>query len=141
VLSDPECMADAAETRYSILIVEDDTSGARALSEKLGREGYEIFFARDGHDGLESALEKHPDLVLLDIIMPRMDGLTMLKELRLDEWGRDVPVILLTNLNDDKSITAGKESGVRDYLVKTNWTMSDLLDVIRLRLQNVPDAR
>ena len=83
-----------------ILIVEDEASLRKALVEKFQREGFETFLAFDGVEGLDQAERIQPDLILLDIIMPKMDGMTMLKKLRESgDWGKQVPVIILTNLS------------------------------------------
>ena len=96
---------------YKILIVEDDQSLLQALTLRLERENFKIISARDGEDGLEQAKNLHPDLILLDIIMPRMDGITMLKKLRTDEWGKKVSVIILTNLSDAEKEADAIEQG------------------------------
>lgn len=120
--------------KYSILIVEDEAQVLKMLAEKTAKEGFEAMTARDGAEGLRIALNRHPDLILLDLIMPVMDGITMLKKLREDEWGSKVAVIILTNLNDDKAIADSLESGVYDYLVKTNWTLDSMIKRIKEKL-------
>ena len=120
---------------YKILIVEDEQSLIRALNEKLEQEGFEVIDALNGEEGLEKALHEHPDLILLDIVMPRMDGITMLKELRKDEWGKNVPVLLLTNLTDAAKTAEAVENKVVGYLVKTDWKIEDVVDKIRETLQ------
>ncbi len=117
-----------------ILIVEDEKSLLEALNLKFSGEGFEVIQAKDGIEGLESALAKRPDLILLDIIMPRMDGITMLKRLREYDWGKDVPVILLTNLGDSEKIAEVMEYGVYDYLVKAEWKMEELVERVKSRL-------
>ncbi len=119
---------------WKILIVEDDATMMEILSDKLGKEGFEIIAAKDGLEGLKTALEKHPDLLLLDLIMPVMDGLTMLKKIREDKWGVKVPVIILTNLSENRAVADSLESGAYDYLIKTNWTLNDLIGKIKSKL-------
>lgn len=119
---------------HRILIVEDDKYLLVGLREKLMREGFEILEARDGVEGLEVACREHPNLILLDIILPHMDGLTMLKKLRLDSWGKDVPVIILTNLSEGDKKAEAIESGVYDYLVKAHWKLRDVVKKVRERL-------
>src|SRR6266498_6092249 len=82
-----------------ILVVEDEKLIVNVLSQKFKKEGFSVFSAIDGLEGYKVALEKHPDLILLDIIMPRMDGLKMLSKLRTDPWGKTVPVVVLTNVD------------------------------------------
>ncbi len=91
-----------AKTRNKILIVEDDLDLLEVLRKKFTLEKFQVSQAPDGKIGLEEALRNHPDLILLDILMPVMDGMTMLGKLREDSWGKEVPVILLTNLSDEK---------------------------------------
>lgn len=121
--------------KKAILVVDDEAPVTKALSDKLTREGFDVLVAKDGEQGLKMSLEKNPDLILLDIIMPRMDGMTMLAKLREDERGKTIPVIILTNLNADDAVTRGV---VRDtpayYLVKTDWTIDEVVRKVRERL-------
>ena len=119
-----------SENKKSILIVEDDESLQRALADKFMREGFETHTALTGKSGLESALANHPDIILLDIVMPEMDGPTMLEKLRQEgEWGKKARVIFLTNLSQtsDKML----EQIMRDepvfYLVKSNMLLSGVV--------------
>ncbi|OGM32940.1 hypothetical protein A2803_05090 [Candidatus Woesebacteria bacterium RIFCSPHIGHO2_01_FULL_44_21] len=114
----------------TILVVDDEELITGALAKKLTSAGYNVLIQRNGEDGLRVALEDHPDLILLDIVMPRMDGITFLDKLREDEWGNNVPVIILTNLERGEQVKKGEERGVYDYLVKTNWSLSDVLDKV-----------
>jgi DNA-binding response OmpR family regulator len=118
-----------------ILIVEDDTSLRQALRDKLSIEQFVVLEAKNGEEGLEIALRDHPDLILLDVMMPVMDGLTMLDLLRKDDWGRGAKVIFLTNLSDNVSISKAIEEGSYDYLVKSDWKIQDVVAKIRERLR------
>lgn len=118
----------------TILVVEDEKSLRTALHNKFTKEGYQVLLAADGSEGLQSAKADKPDLILLDIVMPLMDGITMLRELRDDSWGKDVPVILLTNLNDEQRLADAMTRGVHDYLVKSDWKIQDVVDVVNKRL-------
>jgi len=120
---------------HKILIVEDEPSLIRVLNDKFSEEGFEVFLAHDGEEGLKKSLEEHPELILLDIIMPKMDGVTMLKKLREDDWGKDVPVILLTNLSESEKIAEATKQGVYDYLIKSDWKINDVVKKVRERLQ------
>lgn len=123
------------KSKKTILIVEDETSMLRALTDKLSREGFAVLEAKNGKEGLEIALKEQPALILLDIVMPVMDGMTMLKKLRADTYGKNVPVILLTNLNESEKIAEAVESGVYDYLLKTDWKIEDVVKRTKERLQ------
>lgn len=122
-----------SKNKNILLIVEDDLALLKALISKFTKEGFNIIEAKNGQEGLKLALNKKPDLILLDIVMPRMDGLSMLKELRQDDWGKKVPVIILTNLSDvDYDI---KEHNVSDYLIKSDWNLQDIVKKVRDRLK------
>src|SRR5438552_2171281 len=90
--------------KKKILIVEDDFFMSQSLIEKFTKQGFEVSAAKNGDEGLSMALNDHPDLIMLDIVMPDMNGLVMMKKLRADVWGKAVPIVLLTNLNADDEI-------------------------------------
>jgi DNA-binding response OmpR family regulator len=117
-----------------ILIVEDEPSLSQALKAKCEQTGYLVTVAVNGRDGLERALADHPDFILLDIVMPVMDGVTMFKKLRQDAWGEKVPVLLLTNLNDTKYMEEGLKYNAVDYLVKTDWSLEEVVKQIKLKI-------
>ncbi len=115
-----------------ILIVEDEVAVSNALKDKLLINGFEILEAKNGKEGLSLALKEHPDLILLDIIMPKMGGITMMKNLRSDSWGAKVPIIILTNLNSDDSIIKAIEDNKPSfYLVKSDWNINDVVVKVR----------
>jgi len=109
-----------------ILIAEDEKSIAHAYGEHLEREGYIIDYAYDGEETLVKAGDFKPDLILLDIVMPKMDGITALKKLKEKEDMKDIPVIILTNLESSQSASEALEAGSYQYLVKTNYTLDDV---------------
>jgi len=121
-------------TKSKILVVEDDLPVQKVLSEKLTAEGLDIEVAADGEKGLKMALTDHPDLILLDLIMPNMDGMTMLKKLRQDDWGKSARVIILTNLSDAYKVEEASAKGVFDYLVKSDWKLDDLVKMVKQKL-------
>lgn len=119
-----------------ILIVEDDKAEVNALEETLTREGFVVITAENGVKGLERALANHPDLILLDVVMPEMDGLTMMNNLRKDEWGKAVPIIILTNLNPDDEIVRQKAPADFAYfLTKANWRLEDVVSAVKKQLE------
>lgn len=123
-----------AEITQTILIVEDEISLRNALRDKFTREGFLVFDAKDGEIGLAIAIREQPQLILLDIMMPKMDGMTMLHKLRSEnEWGKSVPIILLTNLGaDDKMIMKEIEEDTSAYyLVKSNWSMDQMVEKVK----------
>ncbi|MDD4333362.1 MAG: response regulator [Patescibacteria group bacterium] len=118
-----------------ILIVEDEMSLSEALKRKLSLvDGYNIFVAKDGEDGLSLALREKPDLILLDIIMPKMDGMTMLAKLRKEKGGKKIPVIILTNLSDAENVEEAQKRGVNDFLIKSDWKIEDLAKKVKEKL-------
>jgi len=121
---------------HKILIVEDEVVMLNALVDNLLIAGFgHILQARNGEDGLTIALKEKPDLILLDIIMPKMDGMTMLKKLRQDSRGKDQKVILLTNLVADDSIMRGVVTNEPSYyLVKTEHSIEDVIQKTKIAL-------
>lgn len=122
------------ESAKKILVVEDETPLRDALKDKLVHDGFAVVEAKNGAEGMLLAESDKPDLILLDIIMPIKDGLTMLQELRESSWGKNIPVILLTNLSDNEKVAAALEHGTYDYLVKSNWKIEDVVQRILERL-------
>ena len=123
--------------KHTILIIEDEQPTRKALVDKFSREDFSVLEAENGEDGLIIAQQERPDLILLDIVMPKMDGLTMLKKIRqADEWGKQVPVIILTNLTsaDDQRNHAVAELEPTFYLVKTDWKIEDVVAKVKERL-------
>jgi DNA-binding response OmpR family regulator len=118
-----------------ILIVEDEAPLRNAVSDILTFEGFTVFQAKNGQEGLDLALVEHPDLILLDLMMPVMDGLTMLEKLRHDqEYGKGASVILLTNINDPEKVAQATEAGSYDFLVKSDWNIEDVVKKIKTRV-------
>ena len=116
----------------SILIVEDESALLEVLADKFSREGFLALTAGDGAEGLKAALKHRPDIVVLDIIMPSMDGLQMLKKLRENKWGQNVPVLILSNLSEpeqhEELLDADKRLG---YLIKSNWGLDDVVKIVK----------
>ena len=121
--------------KNKILIVEDDLELLEVLKKKFAMEKFEVLEAINGKTGLGEAFQHHPDLILLDIVMPVMDGMTMLKKLRADSWGKNVFVILLTNLSDESKVAEAMQHSVFDYLVKADWKIDDVVKKVRERLK------
>ena len=126
--------------RILILVIEDEEILTRALEEKLLAEGFDVSIATNGIDGLKLALKEHPDLILLDILIPKLDGTTLLKGLREDPWGAHAKVIILTNvketgkMNEMMNVGLDVPNNTFDYLVKTDLSLSAIVDKIKERL-------
>ncbi|MEK7452400.1 MAG: response regulator [Patescibacteria group bacterium] len=118
-------------TPACILICEDEPLIQSVYHKYLAQQGYEILTANNGKIGLKIAKEKHPDLILLDILMPVMDGLTTLRELRKDAWGKNANVLVLTNLSmaDDQQYT--KNYGVKGFLIKADHSLKQVGEIIK----------
>jgi len=121
--------------KKTILIIEDELPMLKALSGKFAFEGFDVLEAKDGEDGLKVAVSKKPDLIILDIFMPVMDGKVMFEKLRADDWGKTVPVIILTNLNpDDKTLDELMKNGPSYYFIKSKWKLEELVSKVKKEL-------
>ncbi len=119
----------------TILIIEDELPMLKALSDKFSREGLRVLEAKNGEEGLATALREKPGLIILDIFMPVMDGKAMFEKLRADKWGKTVPVIILTNLNpDDKTLDELMKNGPSYYFVKSKWKLEELVEKVKKAL-------
>ncbi len=118
-----------------ILIIEDDQLLIKALNIKLTQEGFEVFEARNGEDGLKMAEAHKPDLILLDILMPRMDGLTMLKKMRASSWDGDTKVLILTNYTDKERVSEAFNQYILRYMVKSDWDLDQIVAEIKSKLK------
>lgn len=117
-----------------ILLVEDDAFVADIYQTKLGQEGYLVETAENGLEAMKILEKKTPALVLLDIVMPYMDGMEVLKRLKgKDEW-KKIPVILLTNLSEKEKVEEGLGMGANDYLIKSHFTPSEVVSRVRALL-------
>jgi CheY-like chemotaxis protein len=118
-----------------ILIIEDEVTLNQALSEYLAGEELEVLSAMDGDEGLKIARAKKPDLILLDIILPKKDGYEVLEELKKDESTEKIPVILLTNLESAEDVQKAFDKGATTYLVKSAYKMEDVTKKIKETLK------
>ena len=118
-----------------ILFVEDEPTLQKELNEILTQEGFEILAAVDGEEGLEVAKKEKPGLILLDLILPKKDGFEVLKELKADEDMKNIPVIVLTNLEGMGDVEKALELGATTYLVKANYELEDVLKTVKEHLK------
>lgn len=125
--------------KKKVLVIEDEPALRKALTEKLGAAGYAVIVAKDGQEGLMMAVNKRPNVILLDLMLPRMDGMSVLDRLRKDEWGVNVPVIILTNLmaTDGYKKLAG-DFKVYDYVVKSDRTLEDVISKVKGAMKSKP---
>lgn len=119
-----------------ILFVEDEPTLQKAVGEILGQEGFETLSALDGEKGLELVKKEKPDLVLLDLILPKKDGFEVLKEMKKDKDLEDIPVIVLTNLEGMGDVEKALNLGATTYLVKANYELEDIVTKIKQTLKS-----
>ena len=119
------------DKKTKILVVEDEEILLTALSEELKQEGFEVVGAKDGVEGVEKAASEKPDLVLMDLVMPRLDGIGALKQMKEQEETKAIPVVILTNLSDYDKISDALSLGAMDYLVKANYRLEELITKIK----------
>ncbi|MFC1732900.1 response regulator transcription factor [candidate division KSB1 bacterium] len=117
--------------KKKILIVEDEPTLLKMLNEVLSEEGFVVEEAKDGKEGLEKALKTHPDLILLDILMPDMDGIEMAQELRKDEWGKDAKILVLSNLSSMEDVQKALENDIFEYIVKSDVSMDSVINRVK----------
>lgn len=111
-----------------VLVVEDEPGFSKSLFWELENQGATVTIATDGKTGLDKALENHPDLIFLDVMLPIMDGLALLRELRKDEWGKNARIILLTEVDNPNTIAEAMENGVHKYFIKTDHSIFDIVE-------------
>ena len=119
-----------------ILIVEDEAALLYALKARLTVDGYEVLTADSAEQGLALAGEKQPDVIILDLVLPGMDGFDFLKKIKEDSKGKEIPVIIASNLGDKKDIARGLELGAKDYLIKTEFKLEDFIKKINNLIKN-----
>lgn len=128
------------EQKKIILIVEDETAMINLLTDTLKEHGFDTIKAENGEEGLSLALEKHPHLILLDIFMPKMNGLELMDKLRKNEWGKTVPVVILTNISpdNDETLQAIIQNKPAYYLMKADIQLTDIVEKIKEILETSP---
>ena len=114
-----------------VLLIEDDQFLAKMYTTKLNMEDIAVHLAPDGQEGINLAKAEKPDIILLDIILPKMDGWQVLEALKADAKTKSIPVLLLTNLGQQEDIEKGLKLGADEYLIKAHFTPSEVLDKIK----------
>ena len=123
-------------SKAKILVVDDEPNIVQTLKDRLEMNDYVVVTACNGDEGLHTAREEHPDLILLDVIMPILDGHEMLEKLRQQEWGRDISVIMLTARSQAQDIQRARECNIDDYIIKP-FDLSELLE----KIENILERR
>lgn len=119
---------------HRILVVEDEEFLSKVMADKLKKEGFEVFVANNGEEGVALAKEHKPDVMLLDLIMPQKNGFEVLEELRADPSTRDTKVIILSNLGQPDDIEKGKALGAVDYFIKADTPIYEVVKIINKHL-------
>lgn len=123
------------DKQINVLIVEDDEFLANIYKTKFDMEGFKVGLATNGEEGWKSAKKKKPDIILLDILLPKVDGYVLLKQLKEDAELKGIPVILLTNLGQKDDVDKGLELGAVDYLIKAHFKPSEVIEKVRKALK------
>lgn len=130
-----------ADVKAKILFVDDDNFLRKVYQSELGDHGYEVVLAADGEEGLEKAQISDPDLIILDMIMPKKSGFEVLTELQKNPATSNIPVIILSNLGQKDDIKKGLDLGAVDYLVKDNVTLSAIVDKVNQYLNSKTQSK
>jgi two-component system, OmpR family, response regulator VicR len=121
-------------SKKRILIIEDDRALQGALNEMLAQENYETIIALDGEDGLQKAVVEKPDLILLDIILPKKNGYEVLSELKNGPQ-KDTPVLIMTNLEEIDDIQKALDLGAKTFMIKSDYSLKDIIQKIKENLE------
>lgn len=123
------------QAKKKILIIEDDRSLQNALVEIISQEGFESVSALDGEEGLIKIRSFAPDLILLDIILPKKDGFEVLAAIKGDEALKNIPVLILTNLEEVDNVQKALDLGATNYMVKSDFSLKDVVEKIRASMK------
>jgi len=133
-------MNEERESKYRILLIEDDPAISNVVELNLKLDNYDVFLAADGEEGLKMVAETDPDLIILDVMMPKMDGWQVLMQLKSEDKTRDIPVIMLTAIDDEQSKVIGLRGGADDYVPKP-FSPLELAARVKVILDRVGRAR
>lgn len=122
------------EMAKKILLIEDEEIIISLLEKKLLQEGYEVSVARDGEEGLELMKESKPDIVLLDIIMPKLSGFEVMEKMNEDPRLKKIPVVIISNSGQPVEISRARELGAKDWLIKTEFNPQEVLEKVKKQI-------
>lgn len=122
--------------KKTILIAEDEKSLSKALTDKFSSENFDVVSVSNGKECLEVLENQKPDFLILDLVMPEMDGLELLDKISSNEDMKNLPVLVLTNLSDMDKISQVIEKGVHDYLVKSDNSLDSIVEKVKERLKD-----
>jgi len=115
---------------FKILVVEDDKFLRELITQKLSREGYDVKEAVDGEDGVVKVKKEKPDIILLDLILPGIDGFEVLAKIKEDSETKNIPVVILSNLGQREDVERGLKLGAVDFLIKAHFTPGEIIEKI-----------
>jgi len=118
-----------------VLIVEDDQFLAELITKKLDEEGFDVVYAADGEKGWVAAQKDKPDIILLDLLLPGIDGFEVMENIKKDENLSKIPIIVISNYGQESKIQRAMSLGAKDYLVKANFTTGEIADKVRSVLE------
>lgn len=118
-----------------ILFIEDESALQKTLGDVLRKEGYKVISAMDGEEGLRLVKSEMPDLVLLDLILPKFHGFEVLKKIKEDQQTKDIPVVVLTNLEGTGDVEKALELGATTYLVKANYSLEEVIQKVKKSIE------
>lgn len=122
----------------TVLIVEDEKPLNDILKDNFSKEGFEVLTAFNGQEGVDQAMQHHPTIILLDVMMPVMDGVAVLKRIReVGDWGKNVPIIMLTNVNESEQISESMMYKVDKYWIKSDVQIGELVKLVKEQLENI----
>jgi DNA-binding response OmpR family regulator len=122
---------DQKTISIQVLLVEDDVFLAGIYQKKFELEGFKVFLVDNGEKVFAEAKKRKPDIVLLDILLPKLDGFSVLEQLKSDASTSDIPVIMLTNLGQKDDVEKGLKAGAVDYLIKAHFKPSEIVDKVK----------
>jgi len=120
-----------------VLIAEDEKDLLELYDQAFKDGGFETIVAENGEEGLTRALETHPDIVLIDVRMPKMNSIEMLEKLRQDPWGKLVPTVMLTNISGEQEISDTMHLKINRYIIKVDTTPIEIVNEVKTILSNI----
>lgn len=130
-----------ANKKQKILIIEDDRFLRKVYKDKLTRVGFDFIEATNGLEGTNKVISEKPDLILLDLILPKKNGFDVLVDLKRNPETKNIPVIILSNLGQELDIKRGFSLGAQDYLVKTDISLSEVVNKVKDVLTKSPNSK
>lgn len=128
-MSETEMAENGAQ--LGVLVVEDDKFLQKILATKFAKEGFDVRTASDGEEALQQLIAKKPDLVVLDIIIPKMNGFEVIAEMKTNVALKDIPVVVLSNLGQEEDVTRAKELGALDFLTKADHSINEIVTKVK----------